>query len=536
MHDTWTDLAIALPTAVGLLFAFAFGACAGSFVHVVAWRLPEGMSIVTPPSRCPVCGYRLPWYDNLPILGWLRLRGRCAACHVAIPARYVLSEVAMGVLFMAIYAALYLPRHGSFWWPVGQGWWAAVGLVASLPALAAVLWAVGSLIAMLLCDARTFLIPIAIPTWSSVAAFVLWPVAGLVAAFTPAAGHPAFPMAMPGWQVSLAATGALAGLAIGRIALAAGVLPRSFADYDDYLANEDDTFADYPHARREMIKEIAFLGPAVLLGGIGALVARSLPAPAEVPLALQAFFAVATGFVAAGALVWVVRIAASVLLGTEALGLGDVHLLAAAGAAFGWRAAVVGFFVAPFVGLAWWTVNLARHAPMRMPFGPALAIGSIVAWIGRPLLDGGVAGTLRAMSGVAAAARQSPGGALAMAGLLLACSLAGAVLVRRGVAAGAALAILAMVAAVVAWIFGAPGQHVWGVLVGLAIVAGCLLSGVIVQPSLEADSGPRTITARILRLLAFLVVILGAFVWTSGAGPEPADSDGFPAAAPLQGP
>jgi hypothetical protein len=173
---------------------------------------------------------------------------------------------------------------------------------------------------------------------------------------------------------------------------------------------------------------------------------------------------------------------------------------------------------------------------MRMPFGPALAIGSIVAWIGRPLLDGGVAGTLRAMSGVAAAARQSPGGALAMAGLLLACSLAGAVLVRRGVAAGAALAILAMVAAVVAWIFGAPGQHVWGVLVGLAIVAGCLLSGVIVQPSLEADSGPRTITARVLRLLAFLVVILGAFVWTSGAGPEPADSDGFPAAAPLQGP
>jgi leader peptidase (prepilin peptidase)/N-methyltransferase len=536
MPDTWTDFAIASPTLVGLLFAFAFGACAGSFVHVVAWRMPEGMSVVSPPSRCPVCGYRLPWYDNIPVLGWLRLRGRCAACHVAIPARYVLSEVAMGLLFAAVYAVLYLPRHGNFWWPVGQGWWASIGLVASLPALAAVLWAVGSLIAMLLCDARTFLIPVAIPTWSSVVAFVLWPIAGLVAAFTSAADHPGFPMPMPGWQVSLAATGALAGLAIGRISLAAGVLPRSFDDYDDYLANEGDTFADYPHARREMIKEIAFLGPAVLLGGIGALVARSLHAPADVPLALQAFFAAATGFVAAGALVWVVRIAATLLLGTEALGLGDVHLMAAAGAAFGWRAAVVGFFVAPFVGLAWWTVNLVRHAPMRMPFGPALAIGSIVAWMGRPLLDGAVTGALHAMSGMASAARQSPGGALAMAGLMIAVSLVGAVLVRRGMAAGAALAILAMVGAVVAWIFGAPGEHLWGVLVGLAIVACCLLAGVIVQPSLEPDSGPRTVTARVLRLLAFLVVVLGAFIWSSGVGRQPADSDGFPPDAPLQGP
>ena len=59
MPDTWTDVAIVLPTFIGLLFAFAFGACAGSFVHVVAWRMPEGMSVVSPPSRCPTCGYRL---------------------------------------------------------------------------------------------------------------------------------------------------------------------------------------------------------------------------------------------------------------------------------------------------------------------------------------------------------------------------------------------------------------------------------------------------------------------------------------------
>ena len=123
-----------------------------------------------------------------------------------------------------------------------------------------------------------------------------------------------------------------------------------------------------------------------------------------------------------------------------------------------------------------------------------------------------------------------------MAGVLLAASLAGAVLVRRGIGAGAALAILAMVGAVVAWIFGAPGEHAWGVVVGLAIAAGCVLAGVIVQPSLEPESGPRTVTARVLRLLAFLVVILGAFIWTSGVGREGAEPDGIPPATPLQAP
>jgi leader peptidase (prepilin peptidase)/N-methyltransferase len=537
MHADWTDLAIALPTVVYVAFAFAFGACAGSFIHVVAWRMPEGMSIVSPPSRCPVCGFRLRWYDNLPVIGWLRLRGRCAACKVAIPVRYLLSEVAVGLLFVAVYCILFLPQQGSFWFPVGQGWWRAQGVVPALPALFAVLWAVGSLIAMTLCDARTFLIPVAIPSWASVVAFACWPLAALVARPLADGAGAAFPMAMPSWTVSLAAAGAMVGLAVGQLALSTGLLPRSFADYDTYLADEDDTFADYPHARREMIKEVAFLGPAVLFGGIGALVSRSVPAPAEVPLALQALFAVCTGFVAAGALVWVVRLFATTVLGTEALGLGDVHLMAAAGAAFGWRAAVVGFFVAPFVGLAWWLLNLVRHAPMRMPFGPSLAVGAIVAWLFRPALDGAVGGVLHVMSGLAGAARHDPATALWVALLMVGVSLVGAVAVRRGSGAAAALAILAMVAAVIAWIFGSPGVPAGGVGVGLAIAAGCLVAGVVVQPSLEPDSGPRTVTARVLRLLAFLVEILGAFLWTAGGGHSATeDSEGFPGAAPLQGP
>ena len=123
MADTaWTDLALMTPHVVALVFAFAFGASAGSFINVVAWRMPQGMSVVSPPSRCPTCGFRLKWHHNLPIIGYLRLRGRCAACGVRFGPHYVMVELAMGMIFAGVYAVLFMPPHGSFWWTVGDGW------------------------------------------------------------------------------------------------------------------------------------------------------------------------------------------------------------------------------------------------------------------------------------------------------------------------------------------------------------------------------------------------------------------------------
>jgi len=59
-----------------IVFFFLLGAVIGSFLNVVVWRLPRGESLVSPPSRCPVCLHPLAWYDNVPVLGWLKLRGR----------------------------------------------------------------------------------------------------------------------------------------------------------------------------------------------------------------------------------------------------------------------------------------------------------------------------------------------------------------------------------------------------------------------------------------------------------------------------
>lgn len=84
-------------------FSFATGACIASFLNVVIWRVPRGESIDRPPSHCPKCGATIRWWQNIPILGWLALRGKCAGCKASISPRYPLVELLGGVLFLAAF-------------------------------------------------------------------------------------------------------------------------------------------------------------------------------------------------------------------------------------------------------------------------------------------------------------------------------------------------------------------------------------------------------------------------------------------------
>ena len=77
------------------------GLSIGSFLNVVIWRLPRGESIAYPPSRCPGCEQAIAWYDNVPVLSWLLLRGRCRSCKTGIDARYVVVELITGALALA---------------------------------------------------------------------------------------------------------------------------------------------------------------------------------------------------------------------------------------------------------------------------------------------------------------------------------------------------------------------------------------------------------------------------------------------------
>ena len=103
---------ILLPHAVYIVFLFALGACVGSFLNVVVWRLPRDESLISPGSHCPRCNTPLAWYDNLPVIGWIKLHGKCRHCREPISIRYPIVEAVTGLLFVFYYIMFFILHHG----------------------------------------------------------------------------------------------------------------------------------------------------------------------------------------------------------------------------------------------------------------------------------------------------------------------------------------------------------------------------------------------------------------------------------------
>jgi leader peptidase (prepilin peptidase)/N-methyltransferase len=135
---TWWQLA----TLAG--FGFVLGSSVGSFLNVCIWRLPRGESLIRPGSRCPKCGAAISARDNVPVLGWLILRGRCRNCAGPISPRYPLVEAAVGLLFAGVFVADLSPD------PFERGALSTLALLACHMTLVAVLVTV----AMIARDAR----------------------------------------------------------------------------------------------------------------------------------------------------------------------------------------------------------------------------------------------------------------------------------------------------------------------------------------------------------------------------------------------
>ena len=122
--------------AVVMAGAAVFGLCVGSFLNVCILRLPHDHSLVRPPSSCPNCGHAIAWRDNIPVLSWLLLKGRCRHCGAPISAQYPIVEALVGLLWVA----------------------AVLGYGLTMQALAAAILGT-SLIGIAVTDARHFLIP-----------------------------------------------------------------------------------------------------------------------------------------------------------------------------------------------------------------------------------------------------------------------------------------------------------------------------------------------------------------------------------------
>jgi len=107
------EILIALPVTV---IVFALGASVGSFINVVVYRMPAGLSILWPPSRCPHCLHKLGKGENVPVLGWLWLGGRCRHCKGAISVRYPIVEAATGLLFLLLFWAFEVSMQTLGYW------------------------------------------------------------------------------------------------------------------------------------------------------------------------------------------------------------------------------------------------------------------------------------------------------------------------------------------------------------------------------------------------------------------------------------
>lgn len=113
LHEAWW-----------LVFSGALGLVVGSFLNVVVYRLPRGESVVSPGSHCPHCDVPIAAWQNIPVLSYLALRGRCHSCKATISARYPLLELVVGLLFAGV-----VLRHGLDW--MTPLWWAFVSILVA---------------------------------------------------------------------------------------------------------------------------------------------------------------------------------------------------------------------------------------------------------------------------------------------------------------------------------------------------------------------------------------------------------------------
>jgi leader peptidase (prepilin peptidase)/N-methyltransferase len=316
-----------------LVWVFLVGITVGSLLNVCIYRIPLEKSTLWPGSRCGHCYQRIRWYDNIPLLSFVLLRGRCRTCGVRFSARYFLIELFTGLSFVSLfYLEVVLNIHDFnifrfqanpiFFMPSLQEW-VVFGCHAVL---------ISYLIVASFCDLDTREIPLTITVPGTLIGLVFaitfpwpWP-------YAPAAGVPPNLAHVPWWRLdpNLAPKQGLYPWPFW------GPLPGFFAPGGNWQT-----------------------GLATGLAGLfaGTLLLRGI------------------------------RFLFSLGLGVEALGLGDADLMMMAGSFLGWQPTVVAFFIGVFAGLFFGLSQLLTKGDNMLPFGPGLAIGIVITflcwrWIG----------------------------------------------------------------------------------------------------------------------------------------------------------
>jgi len=466
-----------LATLWWLTFWTILGLCLGSFLNAVVYRIPRHRSLRSPLwSACPHCRHRIAWYDNLPIISFIMLRGRCRNCAVPISTRYLVIETAMAIVVLMVLDAFLIgqARRGLSASEFGL----TDRLAYDWPILVSHIILFACLLAMSAIDLEHYWVDIRFTNLVTICGFVLhvlwtpthslawvrpydatavmslFAVGGLGIVWIVMACQPKFDSDASGESApedaafdttsgarlesrtnqscpsrpppSLASPSRAAGwlgvlllgaLFVVLILVEVGHTPAKHApralfpmvmffllivSESTVTRESDQTVMDAIHeerhaARRTVISELILLLPAIALGAVGLWIMSGdgeLPSRTSSALHTPVHFSnfallrhwtplyglatAAGGYVIAGAVGWAVRIVFTLLFGKEAFGVGDIHLMAAAGCVAGWPIVVLGFFLTCGLALVGWVVSLPFKRTRALPLGPWLSLSFLI--------------------------------------------------------------------------------------------------------------------------------------------------------------
>lgn len=322
-----------LPLWITLPFLFILGTVLGSFLNVCIYRMPKHerlfdqlRSLSWPPSHCPYCKNGVRRWDNLPVIGWLKLLGRCHFCRIRISPRYPLIEFGNGLLFVIVYwmeipenvrhtiqnAVLYSefgPQRCDIW---ATGTWLHWRYFYHMVLLEA-------LVVATFIDFDEMIIP----DGSTVPAMVV----GLLGAF-----------------------------GFGQVF----VVPVWFQDSST----------------------LALWGPLMPEWFQPLLTGLDFPAWISAHPHWHGLAVSVAGFLVGGGVVWGVRIVGHWVMRREAMGFGDVILMAMIGSFLGWQAVLIVFFIAPFCALLFALIAVLTRRSQEIPYGPYLSVATLLLILG----------------------------------------------------------------------------------------------------------------------------------------------------------
>ena len=318
------------------MFLFVLGAFIGSFLNVCVYRIPQHddlksqlQGLVSPPSSCPRCRYCIRWYDNVPILGWILLNGRCRNCQTPISFRYPFIELLNGLLFVLV-----------FWFEVPTAWTATIR------------------------DSLFF--------------------------------NEAFHNDMTDWTRNQQGIHVMLQYAY-HLVLIEALLVASLIDLDEMIIPDGSTLpAMAVGLTGAFLSGYFYLVPVWyqdnrLMSEFRWIIPDSYKFLfTDLSISnwmiqwphLHGLLVSVVGLIVGGGIVWAVRIVGQWILKQEAMGFGDVVLMAMIGSFIGWQAVIMVFFLAPLFALLIVLISFVFHRQREIPYGPYLSIATVVLLLG----------------------------------------------------------------------------------------------------------------------------------------------------------